>query len=206
MDEMENRGQNASTATTGEAAAAATQETNEEVLHDDTNAFDVLKETARQLGLSDEEVAIMSKKDLQSYVDKQVTQALKTREEKLKKEEERRNLEMEGKYQELLRLERKEALEDYKNALVKANNLPDFVAPLIDVSPFADSNFSTAKQQVEEKVKEFATAFSQFLDAQLQARIKEMQKGTSTPTGRAASVTSNADLESKLKQFFNQEV
>ncbi len=178
------------------------KETDAEVIKDDNDPVEVLKAYAQQLGLSLDDLQIMSKKDLQSFVDKQVTQALKTREEKLRKEEERKRLETEGKYQELLRLERKEALDEYKSVLVRSSGLPEFFADLIDTSSFTDLQFVEAKSKLEEHVHALSERFNQYIESVVQSRLKEMQKGTAIPSGSSAKVSTPKTLEEQLKQFF----
>jgi len=187
--------------------AGATQQTeseavNEEVLHDDTDPIEVLKATAQQLGIDIDEVQILSKKELQSLIDRQVTQAIKTREEKLKKEEEKRRLETEGKYQELLRLERREALEDYKTVLLKAKNLPDFLAAAVQVDAFVDVPFVEAKSKLEEQINQLVAAYEQHINDILQKKARETQKGTATPLGNAAKVS--VSLDEELRKFFSR--
>jgi antitoxin component HigA of HigAB toxin-antitoxin module len=188
------------------------QETAEEVINeadvikDDNDPVEVLKAYAMQLGLSLDDVQIMTKKELQSFVDRQVTQALKTREEKLRKEEERKRLETEGKYQELLRLERKEALDEYKSVLVKSSGLPDFITEMVDTSAFVDLQFAEAKARLEERIRTLAEQFNQYIESLVQSRLKEMQKGTAIPSGSSAKVNTQVPktLEEQLKQFFSR--
>lgn len=177
-----------------------------DVIKDDNDPVELLKAYAMQLGLPLDDLQIMTKKELQSFVDRQVTQALKTREEKLRKEEERKRLETEGKYQELLRLERKEALDEYKNVLVKSNGLPEFLADSIDTSAFADLQFTEAKAKLEEHVRALSERFSQYIETLVQSKLKEMQKGTAIPSGNSAKVNTQTpkNLEEQLKQFFTR--
>lgn len=176
--------------------------TSEEVLHDDTDPIEVLKATAMQLGIDVEELAILTKKELQSLIDRQITQAIKTREEKLRREEEKRRLETEGKFQELLRLERKEALEDYKQAVLRARNLPEFLAAAVQVDSFLDLPFVEAKQKLEEQISQIAQAYEQHINELIQKRTRESQKGTTTPVGNTAKVVASFDDE--LRKFFSR--
>ena len=172
----------------------------EEVIHDD-DPVEILRKTAEELGLNTDDLVFMSRADFQSELDRRITQAIKTREEKLKREAERKRLEEEGKYQELMRMERMEALQDYKATLVKANGIPESMAELIDVETLANQPFAEAKKVLDEKVQMLKQTFEEYIQKQLEMQQKEAQKGTRTVGG----VSARADtLETKLSKFIRR--
>jgi hypothetical protein len=171
----------------------------EEVIHDD-DPVEILKKTAEELGINTDDLVFMDKKSFQSEIDRRITEAIKTREEKLRKEAEKKRLEEEGKYQELLRLEREEFLNAHKEALVKAYGIPSEFADLIDVASLSTKPFAEAKQELEQKFAIIKQKFDEYLAKKIEEQQKANQKGTVTPSN-VASATADS-LEAKLAQKF----
>lgn len=173
----------------------------EEVLHDD-DPVEILRKTAEELGINTEDLVFMDKKSFQSEIDRRITEAIKTREEKLKREAEKKRLEEEGKFQELLRMEREEFLSAHKAALVKAYGIPDEFADLVDVTSLSTKPFAEAKQELEQKIEIIKRKFDEYIAKKVEEQQKAAQRGTVTPSNVAAA-TANS-LEAKLAQKFGR--
>ncbi|EKF49526.1 hypothetical protein H17ap60334_04922 [Thermosipho africanus H17ap60334] len=175
----------------------------EEAIKDDGDPIEVLRETAIQLGLNPEDVAIMTKKELQSQIDKAVTQAIKTREEKLRKKAEIEKMKEKGQYEQLLRQERREALEDLKNTYLQAKGLPLEFGALITVDPLVDKSLSEAKEELVEAVESITAKINEIIEAKVNERLKTLESGTFTSTKNAEKVLPN-DPKEALRQLFTQ--
>jgi hypothetical protein len=154
----------------------------EEVLYDDKDPIEALRATAIELGLNPEEVAIMTKKELQSQIDRAVTQAIKTREEKLKKKAEIEKMKEKGQYEQLLRQERKEALEDLKNTYLQAKGLPLEFGALITVDPLVDKSLSEAKEELVGAVETIAGKINEIVETKVNEKLKSLEAGSFTQT------------------------
>lgn len=163
-----------------EVVESRTQEVQEEVVYDDQDPIEVLRATAIQLGLDPEEVAIMTRKELQSQIDKAVTQAIKTREEKLRKKAEIEKMKEKGNWEQLLRQERAEALEDLKRTHLQAKGLPEEFADLIDITPLLDKSLSEAKETLIEAVERVASKLNELIEQKVNERLKTLERGTFT--------------------------
>jgi len=152
----------------------------QEAIHDDKDPLEVLKAEAIQLGLNPEEVAIMSKKELQAYVDRMVTQAIQTREQKLRKQAELEKMKEKGNWEQLLRQERAEALEDLKRTHLQAKGLPEEFAELIDVTPLLDKPLSDAKESLTEAIGRITSKINELVEAKVNERLKTLERGTFT--------------------------
>lgn len=67
----------------------------QEALKDDQDPKEVLKAMLQQLGVPPEEYEILSRRELQSLLDKKISEAIKTREQNLKKQQEEERLKRE---------------------------------------------------------------------------------------------------------------
>ncbi|MBB6061892.1 hypothetical protein HNP65_000314 [Thermosipho japonicus] len=152
----------------------------EEAIKDDGDPIEVLRATAIQLGLNPEDVAIMTKKELQSQIDSAVTRAIKTREEKLKKQAEIEKMKEKGQYEQLLRQERKEALEDLKNTYLQAKGLPNEFGVLINVDPLADLSLTEAKEQLVSTLDSVAQKINELVEAKVNEKLKSLEAGSFT--------------------------
>ncbi|MGB4751754.1 MAG: hypothetical protein WBH60_03825 [Fervidobacterium sp.] len=174
----------------------ALQET-EEVLHDDTNPLEVLKTTAEQLGVKD--VHLLTEKELRSLIDREVTKAIKTREEKLKKEQEMKLLQEQGKYEEILKMERKEALEKVKQEFLEANQLEEF-AELVNVDSFLDKPIGEAVVQLKDTLGKLKNYVDTLVEAKLKERISSLQR-TPVPVNQTNTGDVKQILSERLKNF-----
>ncbi|OOC42185.1 DUF4355 domain-containing protein [Thermosipho sp. 1074] len=175
----------------------------EGVEYDDQDPMEVLRATAIQLGLNPEDVAIMTKKELQSQIDRAVTQAIKTREEKLKKQAEIEKMKEKGQYEQLLRQERKEALEDLKNTYLQAKGLPEEFGVLITVDPLVDLTLSDAKEELVKKVDTVASKINEIIETKVNEKLKTMEKGTFTQQPNTTQPLPNNPREA-LRQLFEE--
>lgn len=169
------------------------QETVEEVIHDDTDPIEILKATATQLGISD--VHVLTEKELRSIIDREITKAIKTREEKLRKEQEMKLLQEQGKYEEILRMERKEALEQVKNEFLEAAQLGE-LADLIDVNAFVDRPLNEGVSRLKETLNRLKNYVDTLVEIKLKERISALQR---VPV----AVSSNAVSTDNVKQILS---
>jgi len=179
------------------------EQENTEVEYDDKDPMEVLKATAIQLGLNPDDVAIMTKKQLQSYVDSAITKAIKTREEKLKKQAEIEKMKEKGQYEQLLRQERKEALEDLKKTYLQAKGLPEEFGVLITVDSLADLSLTEAKEQLTNVLNTVAQKVNEIVEAKVSERLKAMEKGTFTNQQNIKKTLPDNPKEA-LKQLFEE--
>ena len=176
-----------------------------EAIKDDENPIEALKMTAIELGLNPEELAIMTTKELQSYVDSQITKAIKTREEKLKKKAEIEKMKEKGEYEKLLKQERKEALEDLKITYLKAKGLPEEIGALIDVNNLIDLSLTDAKEQLTDVVDKVAEKINELVEQKVSEKIKNMEAGTFKSTSEIQKQLADNPKEA-LRQIFHGEV
>ena len=203
----------------GEGDEGATQEQNEnqevkqpetptpsegEAIKDDENPIEALKMTAIELGLNPDELAIMTTKELQSYVDSQITKAIKTREEKLKKKAEIEKMKEKGEYEKLLKQERKEALEDLKITYLKAKGLPEEIGALIDVNNLIDLSLTEAKEQLTDVVDKVAEKINELVEQKVNERIKNMEAGTFKSATEIEKQLSENPKEALRQLFFGK--
>jgi len=203
----------------GEGDEGATQEQNEnqevkqpetptpsegEAIKDDENPIEALKMTAIELGLNPDELAIMTTKELQSYVDSQITKAIKTREEKLKKKAEIEKMKEKGEYEKLLKQERKEALEDLKITYLKAKGLPEEIGVLIDVNNLIDLSLTEAKEQLTDVVDKVAEKINELVEQKVNERIKNMEAGTFKSATEIEKQLSENPKEALRQLFFGK--
>jgi hypothetical protein len=155
-----------------EGQGEVTQEEKSEVVFDDNDPIEVLKATAKQYGLSEDEIAIMTKKELQSFLDKKITEAIKTREENLKKKMQEEELKKKQQYEELLKLREKELLELKKQVLIQNSGLPAELAKLVE---------GETEEQIKEKIATLQGLWQKTIETSVQKALEERLKGK-TPT------------------------
>jgi len=151
-----------------EGAQGGTQEEKGEALYDDNDPIEVLKATAKQYGLSEDEITIMTKKELQSFLDKKITEAIKTREENLKKKMQEEELKKKQQYEELLKLREKELLELKKQVLIQNSGLPSELAKLVE---------GDSEEQIKEKIATLQELWQKTIEASVQKALEERLRG-----------------------------
>jgi len=194
MDEQVNGGTNAEL---NEGSVEATESVEEVVNHENDDPIEVLKRQAKDLGINIDDIVMMSKKELESEMDRRVTQAIKTNEERRKKEEERKRMEEEGKYQELLRIERSEALTKQKEALAKAYDLPKEIADMVDIDTLSTMPLSDASKILDERLSTLKNVVDSLVQQRLEMQLKESQRGTATVNGMSATATDSLMLKTQ---------
>lgn len=155
-----------------EGQGEVTPEEKSEVVYDDNDPIEVLKATAKQYGLNEDEIAIMTKKELQSFLDKKITEAIKTREENLKKKMEEEELKKKQQFEELLKLRERELLELKKQVLIQNSGLPSELAKLVE---------GETEEQIKEKIATLQDLWQKTIETSVQKALEERLKGK-TPT------------------------
>jgi len=172
----------------------------ETALKDDNNPMDVLRESliqsAHELGLSEDEVKLMTTKELQSYVDKAVTQAIKTREERLKKQQEEERLKQEKKYEELLKMKE----EELKRLQLERETL-DLLTEKGKGKEWMD--LLTAPD-IEGRKKQLETIES-LIDNEVKKRVEELEKGSFKAESKPVEPQQFKSAEEALDAIFAQQ-
>lgn len=151
-----------------EGAQGGTQEQKDDVVYDDNDPIEVLRATARQYGLSDEDIAIMTKKELQSFLDRKITEAIKTREENLRKKMQEEELKKKQQFEELLKLRERELLELKKQLLIKESGLPSELANLVE---------GETEEQIKEKIAALQELWQKTVQAHVERALEERLRG-----------------------------
>ena len=193
--------QNPEAGAAGNETQNNTQNETQGVLHDDQNPMDVLKATAEQLGIKD--VHIFTEKELQSIIDQRVTQAIKTREERLKKQQEIEKMKEKGQYEQLLREERRAALEDLRVAHLQTKGLPEDFAELISLDDLLDKSLTEAKEKLLSKIDTISTKLNEIIEQKVTEKLKAMEQGTFT-SPESQKPTLPKDPKEAIKQIFQQ--
>jgi len=139
----------------------------QEVLKDDQDPKEVLKAMLQQLGVSPEEYEVLSRKELQSLLDKKITEAIKTREQNLRKQQEEEKLKQEKQFEELLKMKERELLELKKQLLIRESGLPPELSELID-----GSNEEEIKTKIEKAMATYQKLVEERLKQELEQRLK----------------------------------
>lgn len=144
---------------------------------------------------------------IQSESDKRVRQALETKEKKAKEEAARKALEEQGKFNDIIRTDRMNLLNEMKETLLGESfkDIYDF----FDLSTFADptKDFSELKGTAKEKLMNFSKAVNGIIEKQVtervNAKVKEMEKGTFVDN-KNPSQQLPTDINAALKQLFQK--
>ncbi len=150
-------------------------------LETDTPPKDLLAELAAERGLQPSELEVLPKKELQALIDSKITQAIRTREEKMKKAAEEEQLKAEKRYEELYSLKTKELeeerlrLEDEKRSLEQERVATHIKSSLAEAKLESDwAEYITAKDS--KSAEKAVELFSKRLNAHVDRRIKELQE------------------------------
>ncbi len=144
---------------------------------------------------------------LQSESDKRVKQALETREKKAKEEAARKILEEQGKYNEIIRSDRMNLLNEMKETLL-GESFKD-ISDFFDMSGYADptKDFNELKGTAKEKLTSFSKVVNEIIDKQVtervNAKVKEMEKGTFVDNKNPSQQLPN-DINGALKALFQK--
>lgn len=199
MEELEKQQEQAVNSQEGTEPVTGNEQVNEEVLHDDQDPLETLRQMAEQLGVKD--VKLLTEKELRSIIDKEVTKAIKTREENIRKEEERKRLQEQGKYEEILKLERQELLESLKQSYIEAYNIPEVFAKLIDTKVLAEMPIVEGKQAIQELFTTIKEELDKIVESRVSQRISEVQKAAFKPSENINSNDIKAVLKERFKNF-----
>ena len=150
----------------------------ENVLHDETevkqweadkqepqavNPKDALINKAKELGINADEYEFLTKEELQKLIDKKVTEAIKTREENLKKKQQEEELKAKAQYEELLKMKEKELLNMKKKLFVTQAGLSEEIAELVDGS---------TEEEIQKKLEILQKQINETAQAMLQEKLK----------------------------------
>ncbi len=167
-----------------------------EKVEDEKDPIETLRQIAEELGVKD--VKLLTEKELRSLIDKEISRAIKTREENIRKEEERKRLQEQGKFEEILKLERLELLESLKQSYVENYQLPSIFTKLIDVKSFIDMPVVEGKQALLSTFQQIKEEFDKYVEEKLAQRISELQRNATKITD---NINSN-DVKNVLKERF----
>ncbi len=174
-------------------------QTQETAVQDDKNPLDVLRETvaqsAKELGLSEDEIALMTTKELQSYVDKAITQAIKTREERLKKKQEEEKLMQEKKYEELLRMKDEE--------LKKLQLERETLDLLTEKGKSKEWMSLLTASDIEGRKKQLETVES-LIEAEVKRRVEALEKSSFKAESKPVETQKFQNAEEALNAIFAQ--
>ncbi|MGM0641953.1 MAG: hypothetical protein ACQESN_11095, partial [Thermotogota bacterium] len=177
-----------------------TQEEQTEELEETNQVIDKLKERAKKLEIDPLKIQKADEEQLlQMIEDKRVQQAIKTREEKEKKKQKEQEMKQKGEYEQLLKQERQEYLEDYLEAKLESSNLKE-LRGFIDVSKLLDEDKSDAKEKINTTVSNLSEYVSKTVEERVNEKIKEMEKGSYTSTQKNKESSSVMD---SLKNKFS---
>ena len=152
----------------------------EKALHDETDVkqWEALNETtgttqadpksllidkAKELGINPDEYEFLTKAELQKLIDRRITEAIKTREENLKKKQQEEELRAKAQYEELLKMKEQELLNMKKKLLVTQAGLSEDVAELID---------GNSEDEIQKKLEVLRKQINDAAQALLQDKLK----------------------------------
>jgi hypothetical protein len=133
--------------------------------------IELLREEAEKLGVKD--FMLLTPAEL----DRKITQAIKTREEKLRKQQEVEEMKKKGEFEKLLRQERREFLEDILTEKLESAKIP-FVKDFINIDTFLDLDRQEAKQKILGLVDGLTKTMQEEIEKRLSERVKELEKGS----------------------------
>ena len=150
----------------------------ENVLHDETevkqwetekqetqqvNPKDALITKAKELGINPDEYEFLTKAELQKLIDKRVTEAIKTREENLKKKQQEEELKAKSQYEELLRMKEQELLNMKKKLLITQAGLNENLAEFVDGS---------TEEEIQKKIELLQKQITEAAQSLVQQKLK----------------------------------
>jgi hypothetical protein len=180
-----------------------TQETKENVIYDDKDPKEVLKSMAEQLNIDAEGYELLSKTELQSLIDQKITNAIKTREENLKKQQEEEKLKQEKQWEELLKRKESELLEVKKREMIRNAGLPVTLTKLVQ---------GNSEEQIQESIEVLKSTLEEVTQEKLQSEIdnrlkgKKYEQGTKQPINISKEVLAKLSAEEINKLFENGEL
>lgn len=140
----------------------------QEALKDDQDPKEVLKAMLQQLMVPPEEYEILSRRELQSLLDKKISEAIKTREQNLKKQQEEERLKREKQFEELLKMKERELLELKKQLLIRESGLPPELSELIDGSN---------EEEIKAKIEKAMTTYQKLVEEKLKQELEQRFRG-----------------------------
>ena len=142
------------------------------------NPKDALITKAKELGINADEYEFLTKEELQKLIDKKVTEAIKTREENLKKKQQEEELKAKSQYEELLRMKEQELLNMKKKLLITQAGLNENLAEFVDGS---------TEEEIQKKIELLQKQITEAAQAILQEKLKG--KLPTQPTKPEGTVT-----------------
>lgn len=109
-----------------------------------------------------------AKKKFQSFLDSKITKAIKTREERLKKQQEEERLKQERKFEELLKMRERELVELKKQVMLRDAGFPVELGSLVQ---------GDTEEQIAESIKALQTILNKTVEEKVQSLIEERLKG-----------------------------
>lgn len=199
MEELEKKQGQDVNSQEGAEPVTANEQVNDEGLNDDQDPLETLRQVAEELGVKD--VKLLTEKELRSIIDKEVSKAIKTREENIRKEEERKRLQEQGKYEEILKLERKEMLDTVKETYVQMYNIPEELAELIDTKALAELPLNEGKQAIQRTAEAINKLIESAVEERLSKRIAEVQRTAFKPVENSNPTDIKSALKERFKNF-----
>jgi len=123
----------------------------------------LLIDKAKELGINPDEYEFLTKAELQKLIDRRITEAIKTREENLKKKQQEEELRAKAQYEELLKMKEQELLNMKKKLLVTQAGLSEDVAELID---------GNSEDEIQKKLEVLRKQINDAAQALLQDKLK----------------------------------
>lgn len=176
-----------------QSAETGKENKNEEPKQD---PIEILRKKAEELGIKDFMLLTPAE------IDRKITQAIKTREEKLKKQQEIEEMKKKGEFEKLLRQERKEYLEDILTEKLETSGLAE-IKEFISIEGLIDIDKNDAKKKINEIVEGIVTKINETVEKKVAEKVKELEKGSYVSTS-ANNIVNSDDPKEMLKQLFNQ--
>lgn len=168
--------------------------------------IEALKAEAQKLGLNADELQIMTKQQMQSYVDSVVSKAIKTREENLRKQQHIEEMKKKGQYEELLKEERKIALEDLKNSFLQAKGIPSDLGVLIQTNDLTDLSLAEAKNALSEQIEHVTGVINAIVEQKVKQKLETMESGTFKNTAAGTSLGIPKTMEELRRLPYTEQV
>lgn len=156
-----------------------------------------LRERAEKLGLDSIKVQKAGFDELTQMIeDKRVDQAIKTRDEKIKKQQEEEEMKKKGEWEKIALKERKEHLNDYVEAKL-GENLSDF-KDLINVDSLLGVEKSEAKEKIDKTISSLNELIQKQVEENYTAKVKELETDTSPKNQNSAKSDNPLDMLNDL--------